>query len=1004
MRMSTIIAAILAVAVSASLSSAQGVPPALMVESAGRSVPLRITHVEVDARIFGYLAQTSMKLTFHNPQNRPLAGELYFPLPQGATVSGYALDIQGKLVDGVVIEKDRGRQVLEKEIRKGVDPGLVEWTRGNNFRTRVFPIPARGSRTVRVQYVSELPPGSSGTSWGLPLNFRQKVDSFRLRVEVVRAPARPVVARGGPEGLAFQPWQDGFAAEKTLQGATLSQDLVIDLPETQKQKVLVEKDDRGDVYFMVNDFPQPPAAQEAGKPKRIVLFWDASGSRGRADRKRETELLKRFLAGADVQVDVVVFRDAAEPMQRFQSKGGDASALLAHLEKVPYDGGTQLGCISPGPDFPQPDLYLLFSDGLSTIGREDVVNLKAPLLAISADVSANHPLLESLAARSGGQYLNLARLDDAAALTLMGKPVFSFLSASLDGKDVAAADLVYPSLPQAVQGRFSLAGRLTDVSKPATVILSYGLAGKASVQSTVEISPAQAASGTMLRRLWAQKKVDQLMAHPKANEAEIVATGKAFGLVTPGTSLIVLETLEQYLEHAIAPPRTLPEMRDKYLAEMDARTARKKQEDASKLDRVLAMWQQRLKWWETEFKYPKDFKYRDQDKKDAAPARDGGQGGGGAFMPRVAAPAPAAPRLPASPAERTAGLFAEDLPKNGKPGADSSRTPEPGVVIKEWDPKTPYIEAIKKAPLETRYEAYLAQRKAYAASPAFFLDCGDYFLKNEQEAIGLRVLSNLAELELENAALIRVLAYKLFQVGQLELAAMLFEEALKMRPEEPQSFRDLALVLSRRAAQEQRLLAIARMTPAQAHEHTERMLADYRRSLELLAKVVMNKWDRFEEIEVIALMELNEVWAEAQRAAPGQLKCPVDERLIKLLDCDVRIVMTWDADMTDMDLHVVEPSGERAFYGHNRTTIGGLVSKDFTQGYGPEEYILRKAMHGMYRIEANFYGSSAASVQGAVTVQAEVITNFGRANEKRRSLTLRLTEKKETFEIGKMEF
>ena len=76
----------------------------------------------------------------------------------------------------------------------------------------------------------------------------------------------------------------------------------------------------------------------------------------------------------------------------------------------------------------------------------------------------------------------------------------------------------------------------------------------------------------------------------------------------------------------------------------------------------------------------------------------------------------------------------------------------------------------------------------------------------------------------------------------------------------------------------------------------------------------------------------------------GITDIPLDKRLIKPIDCDMRITMTWDADNTDIDLHVIEPSGERAFYGHNRTTIGGRVSRDFTQGYGPEEYMLRKAM------------------------------------------------------------
>jgi len=100
----------------------------------------------------------------------------------------------------------------------------------------------------------------------------------------------------------------------------------------------------------------------------------------------------------------------------------------------------------------------------------------------------------------------------------------------------------------------------------------------------------------------------------------------------------------------------------------------------------------------------------------------------------------------------------------------------------------------------------------------------------------------------------------------------------------------------------------------------------------------------------------------------------------------------------------VEPSGEKAYYGHPLTTIGGRMSRDFTNGYGPEEYCLRKAQHGEYRIEANYFGSSAPSMSGAVTLQAEVFTNYGRPNEKRQAMTLRLNEGKETFRVGLIEF
>ncbi len=34
------------------------------------------------------------------------------------------------------------------------------------------------------------------------------------------------------------------------------------------------------------------------------------------------------------------------------------------------------------------------------------------------------------------------------------------------------------------------------------------------------------------------------------------------------------------------------------------------------------------------------------------------------------------------------------------------------------------------------------------------------------------------------------------------------------------------------------------------------------------------------------------------------------------------------------------------YYGRNRTPSGGLVSRDFTQGYGPEEYMIRVGIPG----------------------------------------------------------
>jgi hypothetical protein len=124
---------------------------------------------------------------------------------------------------------------------------------------------------------------------------------------------------------------------------------------------------------------------------------------------------------------------------------------------------------------------------------------------------------------------------------------------------------------------------------------------------------------------------------------------------------------------------------------------------------------------------------------------------------------------------------------------------------------------------------------------------------------------------------------------------------------------------------------------------------------------------------------------------------------VKNLDVDVRIVMSWDADLTDVDLHVIEPSGEEAAYNHNRTTIGGLVSKDFTQGYGPEEYMVRRAMPGPFKIFAHYYGSRQQTVIGPCTITATAFTDFGRPNQKKQVLTLRLDKPHEKADIGEIQ-
>ena len=417
-----------------------------------------------------------------------MEGDLYFPLPEGATISGYALDVGGTMVDGVTVEKHEARRVFEEVVRHGIDPGLVQWTKGNNFQTRVFPIPAHGSRTVRVQYVTELIGGKDAPAYHLPLKFKDKVPEFSLRVEVVKPGSPPVVAKGGLANFGFEKWRDSYVAETQQRDWAPVEDLVIALPKTDGPQVLVEKADDGQVYFAVADYPTVPASEGAALVvSRAVVFWDASGSRA-GDHKREIALLQGCLdrlldnqpaSGSigqepKISIDLVLLRNAASKPIRIEVSKSNLSALAAELDKVQYDGGTQLGAIGPLAGAEKPDLYLLFTDGISNFGREEPGRLDAPLYVFSAASSANHPFLHCLAMSNAGRYFNLANWKDADVIAQMGRPAWSFLSAAIEGGE--AKDLC-PQLPQPLAGRFTLVGKLKGESATVTVNYGRGTAG-----------------------------------------------------------------------------------------------------------------------------------------------------------------------------------------------------------------------------------------------------------------------------------------------------------------------------------------------------------------------------------------------------------------------------------------------------------------------------------------------------------------------------------------------
>jgi tetratricopeptide (TPR) repeat protein len=482
--------------------------------------------------------------------------------------------------------------------------------------------------------------------------------------------------------------------------------------------------------------------------------------------------------------------------------------------------------------------------------------------------------------------------------------------------------------------------------------------------------------------MWASMKIESLEGEYDLNRGEIRRLGREFGIPTRETSLLVLETVEDYARYDIDPPSELKPEFDRLRA-----SAVPQRGNENKLKRVISEWKSRVDWWEKDFPKGPLPRHGKEPGKGAGgwslsgsisveesgvnALRDDGNSDGEIRISDRLSAVPSAPRQTAPMS--LDGAFSEIAREAGEDARDAGSA----IVIglRPWSPDEPYIRRMRDASGEDLYRVYLDERPDYENSPSFFIDVSYQLSERGFEELSLRVMSNLAEMNLENRHILRVLGYRLLEAGRAEQAVVIFKQALALADDEPQSYRDLAL--ARDAA------------------------GDKQSAVEGLYEVAERDFERaFPGIETIALAEMNAIIASSPKPLDT---AGIDPRLIGNYPLDLRVVLAWDTDNTDVDLHVIDPNGEEAFYGAPLSYQGGRVSPDNTVGYGPEEYSLRKAKPGIYRIEVNFYANGGQLISEATTVQLDFFTHYGEKTQKKESVTMRLREAKDRIFVGEFE-
>ena len=492
---------------------------------------------EVSVEILDGIAKTTVEENFENHTDRRLEGTFHFPLPSDASISRLALEVNGKIEEGTCLERERAREVFESIVRKAMDPALLEWQPGGFFKCRVFPIGPRSTKRVIVAYTQALPCFQGRMTYVYPLA------SEKTRTHPPGEAAIAVQARfsGGLAKIA-SPSHHLEVQRKDANEASMAfratnyrpnNDFVVTMePGEEEVRVVPHKTDGDDGYFACFATPKGGGARVPG---RYAFVLDASASIS-APRLEVAKRLVRAMMEKRIEGDR--FEILAHNVEVERSGEVDLRAANDFMDRLrPIGGSDVLRALQAAGD----SQVIYIGKGSATFGEtepsrilEAVKGLRIRTIAVGSD--ANGTLLEKL-----GGMMRVNPNDDVAkrveeiAATL-GSPVLS--DVKIEGGDavydvVGVRDLFYGE-------RLVVSGRYRG---PTAKLVISGTGYRREVDVAF---PAKEEGNNYVRRLWAQRKVSDLLAQGPAKKPEVTELGVKYQIMTPYTSFLVLETEQMW--------------------------------------------------------------------------------------------------------------------------------------------------------------------------------------------------------------------------------------------------------------------------------------------------------------------------------------------------------------------------------------------------------------------------------------------------------------------------
>lgn len=543
---------------------------------------LQIKYHHVEVNIKEQIATTRVDQIFYNPNDYIIEGTYVFPLPVGATVSKFVLWVDGKPIEGKVLNAEEARQLYEQTVRQMADPALLEYIGRGAVQASIYPIPPLGERRIELEYQQVLTAENGLIRYVYPLNTEKfsvtPLESVIVQVNILEE--QPVRA-------VYSPSHSIDVVRKSNQEVSVSYEAVNSKPDTDfillysigeneafHLMTTMGADDPGDQdgYFLMLLAPkiggnfQPVA-------KDIILVLDRSGSmEGEKFQQARSAMayILRHLAQDD-RFFLLAFSSGSEAYSESLVSASQAEDAIEWINQMGASGSTDIDLAlmqaAKAIDPEKPTYIIFLTDGLPTRGVTDsnqiLINAAGEmpdnvrLFPFGVGYDVDTFLLDSLAQDHHGlstYVLPGEQLDErlSAFYEKISTPVLTDLEIDFGGQIVY--DVLPNPLPDLFEGtQVIITGRYTE--EKTVEIKVKGLVN--GIQKVYEY-PEQKFSGTnqkiepvnsQIPRLWATRKIGyllnqiRLLGPDEETIEQVVRLSLKFGIVTPYTSYLVLEDM-----------------------------------------------------------------------------------------------------------------------------------------------------------------------------------------------------------------------------------------------------------------------------------------------------------------------------------------------------------------------------------------------------------------------------------------------------------------------------